>query len=154
LKHRKLEKRPRRPAPQFLTKPRELHGVLSHVDTEATRERIAAAVQLCDEPEKIGPAVLSYAEMANKADSIRHRLEVETAQEIRKTLTIEQRLATVAERAKHQLVDVKQDVFLIGKALERSSKGGRKLPMAALVRLEKVEARLDGVTDLPSQRAA
>ena len=148
-KKRHLHKRPRRPAPQFLTKPRELHGVMAHVDTEATRERIAAAVQLCDEPEKIGPAIISYAETNKIYDSLRHRKAVEEARLLRKELTPDQRLEIAEKRAHEQRVDIAQDVFMIRKALERAQRGGRKVPMVALVRLEKVEARLDGVTDLP-----
>lgn len=154
MKKRKLHKRPRRPAPRFLGRPRELHGTLEHVDEPETIERIRAAVAICDEPEQIGPAILTYVEMANKADTARHAREVETTQEARKLLTVEQRLVMVEVRARRQAVDVAQDVFKIRKAMQRAEKGGRKPPMAVLVRLEKVEAQLDGVTDLPIQRVA
>lgn len=132
-------------APQFLARPRELYGTEHHVDPPETRKRIHEASALCDEPEKVGPAILdAYGESARYYETLRHQAQVQAAQEARKQLTPEQRLAGVLERAKRQHTDVASETRLIGRLLERAARGGRRAPQTAIDKLTRLEAKLDG----------
>jgi hypothetical protein len=147
-KKRHLHKRGRTPAPRFLTRPRELYGTLRHVDEDETIKRIAAMTALCDEPESIGPAIISYAETNKIYDTLRHAKAVEAAREARKEITTEQRVAIAKARAKEQRCDVSHALHIIERGIERAKKGGRQVPASVIQRLEGVELLLDKPPEL------
>lgn len=107
-------------------------------------ERVAAATTLYDEPESIGDAVASYTEVAHRIDSLRRAAEIEDMRERRKALRLEHRLEDARQRAKRRHVNVRNDLFVISRMLERARRAGNGEPAAAVKRMEAVEARLDG----------
>lgn len=101
-----------------------------------------------DEPECVGPAIVdAYSESALFWQSLRHAAEVQEAQQSRRLLNAEQRLADVQRRAKQQHVNVSGEVHVLSSMLERAKRGGRNEPPGAVKRLESLEARLDGLSD-------
>jgi hypothetical protein len=126
---------------------RPLMGTLHHVDSEETIKRIAEATSMCDEPECDSEALADYVALNNRFNTLRHAKEVQQAQQERKTLTHEQRLASAKARAKTQRVNVTMQLHMVEKALIRAQKGGRHLSEGAVTRLEAVEALLDGPVD-------
>jgi hypothetical protein len=109
-------------------------------DTDETKDRIAAATDLRDEPEAPSPAwVDAEAELAQQRDLERRRHEVALAQVIRQNLSLEHRIADCQRRAKDQHVDITSALFFIGKQRSRGRDDN------AQVRILALEARLDGV---------
>jgi predicted ATPase with chaperone activity len=123
---------------------RILNGTLAHVDEPAAIEKIASCTAMCDEPECISEGIVSYTETAMKAATLRHAAEVQDAREARKTMTVEQRIASARGRAKQRRIDVSHNLHLVEKALIRAVRGGRQPNDSTLRRLEAVEAQLDG----------
>lgn len=129
----------------YLSEPlRPLEGTEYHVDPPEAVERVAGALRMCDEPECCSEDVVSYAESAFTADTLRHAAEVEVAQEDRKRLEMEQRIVNAERRARLQHMNLSGEFFLIRKMLDRAQAGGRKEPEGAVRRLEDAEAVLDG----------
>jgi hypothetical protein len=147
-----MSARPRRPAGRFLapngrttTKPlRELPQV---ADEPEQVDRIREARNIRDEPECVGPAILaSYAEV-NRRLMTQHVIhEVAEAQKQRHEFSPQNRLETVRQRAKHAHVDMSHPIHLVQKAIDKARLRGQPVAPAALVRLEGLEALLDGVS--------
>jgi hypothetical protein len=98
------------------------------------------------EPECIGPAIVDgYAELANFQQTLRHKQSVEAARVARPLLAAEDRLKDAERRAKHAHHNLTGEFHVLRQMLARADRGGRKAPPAALVRLERIEATLDGV---------
>lgn len=111
-------------------------------DEAETAARIAEARAICDEPEAIGPAIVdAYAELGRTFDELRRKAQIEQARIARTLLTVEARIRDAQRRAKIQRMDVTSELWLIRKMLIRGNE------TAALVRVERLEARLDGVLD-------
>jgi hypothetical protein len=109
-------------------------------DDEATVERVASFTSLCDEPE--APSrdwVDAQAELA--AEYNRQRLVAEhfAAREIRAGVSIENRIKDAERRARKRRVHVNREVHVIRQQVERGKM------TSALVKLEALEALLDGV---------
>lgn len=85
----------------------------------------------------------AQSELAAKYDRMRLEREAEDAREIRKTLSVEDRMADVQRRAKLRHIDVSREFFVMRKMLAR----GNERP--AVKRLESLEALMDGVADVP-----
>jgi hypothetical protein len=162
---------PRKPASRFIAPQARAgngHGYLNqpmrplpdaidpihNPDDAELLETIASATRHCDEPEAIGPAIVdAITELARTYDRIRYSVEVETAQQARRLLTMEQRMADVQRRAKLRHADVSGEMHVIKAMLERARKGGRVDPSAATERIERIEARLDYRHDLERDAA-
>jgi hypothetical protein len=131
----------------FLSQPlRPLPEVADNPDLVA---RIGGATHYCDEPEAVGPDIVdAQTELARTYDRLRYQAEVEQAQKDRRMLSIEQRMADAVRRAKLRHADVSGEMHVIKQMLERARKGGRAEPLAALERVERLEARLDYRPDL------
>jgi hypothetical protein len=109
-------------------------------DTPETKDRIAAATDLRDEPEAPSAAwVDAQAELAAEHDRLRRLHQVELARVVRQNLAFEHRLADVQRRAKDQHTNVSMELHLIEKM------AGRGNEQAATERISRLEARLDGV---------
>jgi hypothetical protein len=139
----------------YLSRPNRELSKATHVSEDGFRDiaadssevvdRIAEARSLFDEPECISGGIVSYTESANKADTLRHARDVEIARQDRQRLESEQRIRAAHERAKRQHVNVSGELHVVQKMLDRAKAGGRREPVAAIRRLEKVEETLDGV---------
>jgi hypothetical protein len=106
-------------------------------DTDETKDRIAAATDLRDEPEAPSSAwVEAQAELAAEHDRLRRLHQVELARVVRNNLSLEHRIADCQRRAKDQRVDISGDLYMVGRMNSEQS---------AATRLEALEARLDGV---------
>jgi hypothetical protein len=115
-------------------------------ETAAEAKRVAEAAAMCDEPEAVGPAILdAFGESARYYETLRHQANIERARVARQELNVEQRLRGVEERAKRQHINVSGELHVIRSMLERAKSGGRKEPPAAVDRLERIEAVLDGI---------
>jgi hypothetical protein len=100
------------------------------------------------EPECVGPAIVdAYGELARSFDALRHAADVEAAQQSRRLLDAEQRVTAAQARAKQRHMDMSGEFHAIGQMLKRAKDGGRREPNAAIRRLERVEAKLDGEPD-------
>jgi hypothetical protein len=128
----------------YLTQPqRELPPVADESDVV---ERIASATALVDEPEAPSPAwVDAEAELAVERNRLRHLAVVAQRVEIRRELSVEDRIRDAQRRAKDQHRNIRNDVFVIERMLARAAKAGTGVPAAALERLEALEATLDGL---------
>jgi hypothetical protein len=112
-------------------------------------ERIASCTSIFDEPEYPGKAILdAHTELAQHYDRLRYQLELEQAQQDRKLLSMEARMAEVQRRAKMRHVNFSRELFTARKMLERAQAGGRKEPQAAVRLVETLEYRLDYRPDL------
>ena len=131
----------------YLNQPiRPLPEVADHPDLVA---KIANATHHCDEPEAPGPAIVdAITDLARTYDRIRYTAEIEAAQQSRRLLTIEQRMADAQRRAKRRHADISGEMHAIKAMLARARSGGRTDPPAAHERLERIEARLDYRHDL------
>jgi hypothetical protein len=106
-------------------------------DTDETKDRIAAATDLRDEPEAVSDAIADYnSELAREHDRLRRLHEIELAQVIRQNLSLEHRIADCQRRAKDQRVDITGDLYMVGRMNSEQSQTAR---------VERLEARLDGV---------
>jgi hypothetical protein len=106
-------------------------------DTDETKDRIAAATDLRDEPEAPSQAwVDAEAELAAQRDLERRRHEVALAQVIRQNLSLEHRIADCQRRAKDQRTDISGDLYMVGRMNSEASQ---------IARIQKLEARLDGL---------
>jgi hypothetical protein len=109
-------------------------------DTAETKDRIAAATDLRDEPEAPSQAwVDAEAELAAQRDLERRRHEVALAQVIRQNLSLEHRIADCQRRAKDQHRNISMALHLIDKQRIRGRDDN------ALVRVAALEAVLDGL---------
>jgi hypothetical protein len=109
-------------------------------DTDETKDRIAAATDLRDEPEAPSDDwVASEVELAKKHDDLRRLHQVELARVVRSNLSLENRIADCRRRAKDQHVNVSTELYLIEKMGQRGNQRN------VTTRIEKLEARLDGV---------
>jgi hypothetical protein len=109
-------------------------------DDEATIERVASFTSLCDEPEAPSKDwVDAQAELA--AEYNRQRLVAAhfAAREIRSGVSIENRIKDAERRARKRRVHVNREVHVIRQQVERGKTA------SALVKLEALEALLDGV---------
>lgn len=151
---KKKNRRP--PAPHFLAPngrghvTRPLRPYPEHADPDELAleaEEVKDATRFCDEPEMIGPAIVdAYGESAWFYKSLQHQADVEAAQQARKFLTAEQRLADVQSRAKRkQVADLKPEFQAMRAMLDRARRGGRQDPPAVTRKLERIEAKLDGL---------
>jgi hypothetical protein len=163
-----MSARPRRPAGRFLapngrtrTKPlREIvtegeytydqqHALDVTRDEDRRREveQVREARSIRDEPECVGPSILtSYADV-NRRLMTQHVIhEVAEAQKQRHEYSPQNRLETVRQRAKHAHVDMSHPIHLVQKAIDKARLRGQPIAPAAVVRLEGLEALLDGVS--------
>jgi hypothetical protein len=109
-------------------------------DTDETKDRIAAGLNLTDEPEAPSAAwVEGQAELAVKHDRLRHLKKVEFARLVRANLSLEHRIADCGRRAKDQRVDISSEAWIITKMAARGNVD------KAIERVGRLEARLDGV---------
>lgn len=141
-----------RPAGRFLWPPRHLppaaleHAALRELLDQA--QRVAEARAQCDEPERVDSrAIVTYAETARKHDTLRRAAEIEAARVVRATLRAEDRLRDVERRARQsRRRDLRGEVMALRGMLAREQRRGiEPAPDSALViRLERVEASLDG----------
>lgn len=156
-----------RPAapPEFLAPPRKY--VPSMREAPETVERMREATSLCDEPEMVGERWLDrFGDDAEFYSAVRHAREVEEARRERIGVSHEQRVRTCRERAKRQhRTDLRQEIHRLELAVERAKRQAVlrlvedergfvrheertvNLPATAVARLERVEAKLDGVKD-------
>lgn len=103
-------------------------------------EKIRTATAMCDEPEAPSAAwVDAEAELAAERNRLRLLKLAETARGIRQTLTIENRMRDAHRRAKLKRIDLTGEFHIMRMMLDRGKEAD------ATVRLERVEARLDGV---------
>jgi hypothetical protein len=106
-------------------------------DTDETKDRIAAATDLRDEPEAPSQAwVDAQADLARRDQEQRRRHEIALAQVIRNNLSLENRIADCQRRAKDQRTDITGDLYMVGRMNSEAN---------AVARIEKLEARLDGL---------
>lgn len=151
-------KKPRRPAPLFLapgaggndtgyrTRPLRPLDATMEADSPEVVELIAGATRICDEPECIGPGIVdAYGEDAKFYESQRAIREAAERRQARVLLTAEDRLKTVMENAKRRHIDVSHEAFIMRRDLERARLAGRKEPASVLARLERTEAKVDGL---------
>lgn len=128
----------------YLAEPERELDATSEPDPPDVVARIRDATCMVDEPECIGPAIVdAYSESARFFDSARHSLEVEQLREIRRQLSMEQRIAEIRRRAKLQHVNVSTELHALGKMLERARQKGKPDPPAAGRKVEALEGRLD-----------
>lgn len=153
---------PRTPARRFLApngrtttqplRPLPDHGLATPgIDPDIAREAdlVATHSKLCDEPEFPSKATVSaMADLAKTYDRLRYLSDVESAQQSRRLLTIEQRMADAVRRAKIRHADITGEMHVIRQMLDRARKGGRPDPPSAIERIERIEARLDYRPDL------
>jgi hypothetical protein len=147
---------PRRPAGRFLWPPRKLPARSEpdprtfDRDLAEHAEHVAGATCISDEPERVdSAAILTYAENARRHETIRYAAELTDRRRARLLLTEEDRLRDAQRRAKAQhRTDLRGEFLAIAKDLERSARGGRRLSVRGLERLERVEAVLDRAPDL------
>lgn len=103
-------------------------------------DRIRSATSTCDEPEApSGAWVDAQSELAAERNRLRVLLRAQTARQDRQSITIENRMRDAHRRAKLQHIDMTGEFHVQRKMIERGNQA------AALTRLERVEARLDGV---------
>lgn len=103
-------------------------------------ERIKDATSTNDEPESPSRAwVDAESELAAERNRLRVLLRAQTARQDRQNITIENRMRDAHRRAKLQHIDMTGEFHVQRKMIERGNQA------AALTRLERVEARLDGV---------
>lgn len=115
-------------------------------DSPETVARIAAATSIFDEPESPGPAVIdAQADLAAHYNALRRAAEIEAARANRHGLSIEHRIADARRRAKAQHRNIRNDLFVVERMIERARRAQNTfVPAAAIARIEAVEARLDG----------
>lgn len=112
-----------------------------HDDTPEMRERIAEACSLRDEPEAIsGHWVDAQSELAARYDLLRRMKAHEEAKVDRQKLSIANRILDVQRRSRLQRIDFGHELQIIYKMLNRGNPKG-------VERLERLEARLDGVLE-------
>jgi hypothetical protein len=130
----------------YLTRPPR--GLPLVADQPETAARIGEARTLADEPEAPSEAwVDAEAELAVERNRVRHLVAVAERREMRRELSVEDRIRDAVRRAKVQRVDISRDLFVIRKMLTRAEQAGTRNPQAALGRLEGVEAKLDGLPE-------
>lgn len=126
------------------------HGYLSHperdypivADPPDVVARIGEARAMCDEPEAPSQAwVDAESELAAERNRLRLLKQAEQARKDRECISMENRMRDAQRRAKMRHVNLGREFFVMRKMLDRGNEG------AALLRLEAVEARLDGVAD-------
>ena len=99
-----------------------------------------------DEPECIGPAILEdYAQVAMLHRSQQHAVDVACAQQTRPLLPPACRHADLYRRAKAAHVDLTHELHIIDRHITKARFAGRDIPGHVLIRLEGLEALLDGV---------
>jgi hypothetical protein len=151
-----MSARPRRPAGRFLApngrtrnKPlREVPSLGAHEeDVRREAELVASHTDPRDEPEGVGPAILtSYAEVSRRLLTQHVINEVAEAQERRPESTPQNRLDTVRQRAKHAHVDMSHPIHLVQRAIDKARLREQPVNPSAVTRLEGLEALLDGVS--------
>ncbi len=159
--------RPPRHAPHFLAPQARAGNGLGYL-TQPTRplplvadppdltDKIRSATAMCDEPEAIGPAIINaQADLARTYDRLRHHATIQQAEQTRRLLKAEHRIADAQRRAKRQHIDVSHEIRIVQKMLDRARRSNRQQapedrqdPPAAIARLERIEARLDHRPDL------
>jgi hypothetical protein len=108
-------------------------------------DRPELAVQ--HEPECVGPAIVeNYAEVNRLIFTQQHAVDVAQAQERRPGLCPDHRVADVRRRAKDAHVDLSHELHLVQRAIDKARLRGQPVAPSALVRLEGLEALLDGVS--------
>lgn len=130
----------------YLTKPLRPLTSTTIPDEPHVVERIASATNLADEPEFVSDAICDgYAEVADFHRSQQHIKAVTAARVLRPLLDAEDRIRDAERRAKHAHRNLSSEFHVLRQMLGRAERGGRKTPPAALTRLERIEASLDGV---------
>lgn len=126
------------------------HGYLSQpqrpfpivADEQHVVERIASASDIRDEPEApSGAWVDAESELAAERNRVRLLRQAEQAQQDRQSITVENRMRDAHRRAKMKHVDCSREFMVLRKML------GRGKDVDAVMRLELLEARLDGVSE-------
>jgi predicted GIY-YIG superfamily endonuclease len=103
-------------------------------------ERIRTATAMCDEPEAPSRAwVNAEAELAAERNRLRLLKQAEEARGIRHALSIENRMKDAQRRAKLKHIDLSSEFYVMRKMLACGN------GTAAVERLARLEARLDGV---------
>jgi hypothetical protein len=109
-------------------------------DDEATIERVASFTSLCDEPESPSRDwVDAESELAVERNRLRLLAAAAAAREARANVTIENRIKDAERRARGRRIHVNREVHVIRQQV------GRGKTASALVKLEALEALLDGV---------
>lgn len=157
---------PRRPAPRFIARPRQIPDHVA--DPPDLLDVVRAASSLCDEPEKLGPAILdSQGRDARHFDAVRYAAAIEEAQQARPALSPEARVRDAEARARVQhRNDLRGELRALGEAVARARRAqparlverddgfivSESRPLAltasAMARLERVEAALDRAPNL------
>lgn len=136
--------KPRQYPPRFLARPRKT--VPSIRENPDAVERIRDATRMCDEPEKVGPRWLEdWADTMWLERSQQHAKDVASMREIRKQLTLDDRVRDVQRRAKYAHVDMSRELDLMRRDIERAKAGNRQPPRRVDERLEGLECLLDGI---------
>jgi hypothetical protein len=109
-------------------------------------DRIREAKNIRDEPECIGPAILTdWAEVNRRIFNQQHALDVAAARELRPMLDAEDRVRDIQRRAKYAHVDLSREVLLMRRDILRAKAGNRRPPLRVLDRCERLESLLDGI---------
>lgn len=109
-------------------------------DSPEVIERIRSATSTCDEPESPSKAwVDAEVELAAERNRLRLLKQAETARGVRQTLSLESRMLDANRRAKLKHIDLTGEFHVMRKMLDRGNEA------TATERLERLEARLDGV---------
>lgn len=124
------------------------HGYLSNpqrplpkaADPPEVIDRIREAANVCDEPEAPSDAWIdAEAELAAERNRLRLLKQAEMAQQARRHISMENRMRDAQRRAKLKHVNLSREFYVLEKMLDRGNEN------AAVTRLERVEALLDGV---------
>lgn len=125
----------------YLTQPQRPFPLVA--DEPDVVERIASCTSTADEPEAPSRAwVDANSELAAERNRLRLLKRAEEAREARRHVPIEGRIKAAQHKAKLRRMDVSREFFVIRKMFEHSNE------KAATLRLERLEARLDGVDAL------
>lgn len=135
----------------YLTQPPRPLPIVA--DPPEVVERIASATSTTDEPEAPSPAwVEAAADLHRTYDKLRFVAQVEQTQQIRRTLTVENRMAEARRVARLRNINARSEFTAIARMLEharmeRTDHRRTRLEAAAERRLAGVEARLDQLPD-------
>lgn len=120
-------------------------------DSPEVVDLIAGATRLTDEPEACSEDLADYARTAQFHQTLRHMQAVEQARELRPLLRAEDRIRDAQRRAKQsKRRDLSGEFLALRGMLDRYRRADQepKPGSSLLNRLERVEAKLDGVNDL------
>lgn len=105
--------------------------------------RIAECRAMCDEPEAPSQAwVNAESELAAERNRLRLLRDAELKREARRQVTVENRIKAAQHKAKQRRMDITSEIHIMRKMRVRGNEA------TATLRLETLEARLDGVDGL------